>query len=56
MDVESILVSSSQYLTLIIFCLVFAFILAWFERKMIARMQNRVGPPLFQPVWDFLKL
>ena len=56
MDVESILVSSGQYMTLIIFCLVFAFILAWFERKMIARMQNRVGPPLLQPVWDFLKL
>jgi NADH-quinone oxidoreductase subunit H len=28
----------------------------WFERKITARVQWRVGPPFFQPVWDFLKL
>jgi len=28
----------------------------WFDRKLTARIQWRVGPPFFQPVWDFLKL
>lgn len=28
----------------------------WFERKITARVQWRVGPPFFQPVYDFVKL
>ena len=28
----------------------------WFDRKMFARMQNRVGPRFIQPVYDVLKL
>lgn len=28
----------------------------WFERKVYAQMQNRKGPRLIQPVYDFLKL
>jgi NADH-quinone oxidoreductase subunit H len=28
----------------------------WFDRKITARVQWRVGPPFFQPVYDFLKL
>jgi NADH-quinone oxidoreductase subunit H len=28
----------------------------WFDRKITARVQWRVGPPFFQPMWDFLKL
>ncbi|MFX1252246.1 MAG: complex I subunit 1 family protein [Promethearchaeota archaeon] len=28
----------------------------WFDRKMYARMQNRIGPRLIQPVYDLLKL
>ena len=28
----------------------------YFDRKLYARMQNRVGPPLFQPFADFVKL
>ena len=28
----------------------------WFDRKMYARMQNRVGPPLIQPFADLMKL
>jgi NADH-quinone oxidoreductase subunit H len=28
----------------------------WFDRKMTARVQWRVGPPLFQPVYDLVKL
>jgi NADH-quinone oxidoreductase subunit H len=29
---------------------------AWGERKTIARMQRRIGPPLLQPFYDFIKL
>ena len=28
----------------------------WVDRKVTARVQYRVGPPLFQPLYDFLKL
>jgi NADH-quinone oxidoreductase subunit H len=28
----------------------------WVERKSIARMQRRIGPPLLQPFYDFVKL
>lgn len=29
---------------------------SWIDRKVTARVQWRVGPPLLQPLWDFLKL
>ncbi len=28
----------------------------YFDRKLYARLQNRVGPPWFQPLADFIKL
>jgi NADH-quinone oxidoreductase subunit H len=28
----------------------------WFDRKITARVQWRVGPPFFQPLYDFVKL
>jgi NADH-quinone oxidoreductase subunit H len=28
----------------------------WAEHKAVARMQRRIGPPLLQPFWDFVKL
>lgn len=28
----------------------------WTEHKAAARMQRRIGPPLLQPFWDFVKL
>jgi len=40
----------------LLFLMTYALYLQWFDRKVYARMQNRVGPPLFQPVADFLKL
>jgi NADH-quinone oxidoreductase subunit H len=30
--------------------------LSWFDRKMTARVQFRIGPPLLQPFYDFFKL
>ncbi|HOW35018.1 MAG TPA: NADH-quinone oxidoreductase subunit H [Candidatus Omnitrophota bacterium] len=32
------------------------FLASWFERKITARLQYRVGPPLLQPVYDIVKL
>jgi len=32
------------------------FLASWFDRKLTARLQYRIGPPLLQPVYDFLKL
>jgi len=31
-------------------------LLSWFDRKVTARMQGRVGPPVLQPFYDVLKL
>ena len=31
-------------------------LLAGFDRKISARMQGRIGPPIFQPFYDVLKL
>lgn len=34
----------------------YALIIEGFRRKVIARMQNRQGPPILQPVYDLIKL
>lgn len=34
----------------------YALIFAFLDRKMCARLQNRIGPPWYQPLADFLKL
>jgi len=34
----------------------FGFAAEYFDRKLHARLQNRVGPPWFQPLADFIKL
>ncbi len=33
-----------------------AWLMLWVERKAIARMQARIGPPFYQPFFDFMKL
>ncbi len=40
----------------IIFIMAVSFLVSWLDRKVSALVQWRVGPPLFQPVYDFFKL
>ena len=40
----------------LLFATIGGLILAGFDRKVIARMQRRVGPPILQPTYDFFKL
>ena len=39
-----------------LFLIVYAFVLQFVDRKIYARLQNRRGPPWFQPAADFIKL
>ena len=38
-----------------LFTFVMAIFLSGLDRKLVARMQRRVGPPLLQPLYDYLK-
>lgn len=40
----------------LLFTLLLALWLHWLDRKMIARFQGRLGPPIWQPLADMLKL
>ena len=40
----------------LLFIVVVGLLLAGIDRKILARMQKRKGPPLLQPTYDFLKL
>lgn len=40
----------------LLFCIPAAWLFLWGERKATARMQRRIGPPMLQPMYDFVKL
>jgi NADH-quinone oxidoreductase subunit H len=40
----------------LLFLIGYAFLLEYVDRKLVARMQSRVGPPFLQPFADFVKL
>ncbi|MGB9640644.1 MAG: NADH-quinone oxidoreductase subunit H [Anaerolineales bacterium] len=40
----------------LLFALPMGWMMMWLERKSLARMQGRIGPPFFQPFFDFIKL
>ncbi|MCQ2565838.1 MAG: NADH-quinone oxidoreductase subunit H [Clostridia bacterium] len=40
----------------LLFQVVIGLLLAGIDRKVVARMQHRVGPPILQPTYDFFKL
>ncbi|MCR5664560.1 MAG: NADH-quinone oxidoreductase subunit H [Oscillospiraceae bacterium] len=58
----SILQTALSYLGYILifpgflFCFVVGLLLCGIDRKVVARMQKRVGPPILQPFYDFFKL
>jgi NADH-quinone oxidoreductase subunit H len=39
-----------------LFCFFFGLLLSGIDRKIVARMQRRIGPPIVQPFYDFFKL
>ena len=39
-----------------LFLTVFGLVCEYIDRKVHARLQNRIGPPWFQPLADFIKL
>ena len=39
-----------------LFCFLSGMLLCGIDRKLVARMQKRVGPPVLQPFYDFFKL
>ena len=60
--ITTILLDALQYLGYILifpgflFCFVIGLLLCGIDRKLVARMQKRVGPPILQPFYDFFKL
>ena len=40
----------------ILFAVPLAWFFLWVERKAVALMQGRIGPPFMQPFYDFIKL
>jgi NADH-quinone oxidoreductase subunit H len=40
----------------LLFCFAIGLLLLGIDRKIVARMQKRIGPPIIQPFYDFFKL
>jgi NADH-quinone oxidoreductase subunit H len=40
----------------LVYALPAGWLMRWMERKVVARFQRRIGPPFFQPFFDFIKL
>lgn len=40
----------------LLFAIPAGWLCVWAEHKAVARMQRRIGPPVLQPFWDFVKL
>ncbi|MBL7100505.1 MAG: NADH-quinone oxidoreductase subunit H [Nanoarchaeota archaeon] len=43
-------------ITFLLLVVPFALVMEGIRRKTVARMQNRIGPPIWQPIYDVLKL
>ena len=58
----NIVIDGLRYLAYILifpgflFCFLTGMLLCGIDRKLVARMQKRVGPPVLQPFYDFFKL
>ena len=58
----TIVLSALEYLGYILifpgflFCFLAGMLLCGIDRKLVAKMQKRVGPPILQPFYDFFKL
>ena len=58
----STVLTALQYLGYILifpgflFCFLAGMLLCGIDRKVVAKMQKRVGPPILQPFYDFFKL
>lgn len=58
----TILITALKYLGYILvfpgflFCFMCGMLLCGIDRKLVAKMQKRVGPPILQPFYDFFKL
>ena len=58
----TIVISALQYLGYVLifpgflFCFLAGMLLCGIDRKLVAKMQKRVGPPVLQPFYDFFKL
>ena len=58
----TIVIDGLRYLAYILifpgflFCFLTGLLLCGIDRKLVARMQKRIGPPILQPFYDFFKL